>query len=496
MFQPLKIIMIASECVPYIKTGGLADVVGALPKALRALGHDVRVILPKYSKIDTVKHGLKQTQSGMGVWMGETQEWCSVDEAIMGEDIPVYFIEFWKYFEREGLYNDSKNRAYDDNAQRFTFFTRAALQLCIERQLNPDIIHVHDWQTAAAPAYLKTWFWNHPTFKNTASVFTIHNINYQGLFPKTDYNYTGLSWDNFKYDEFEDHGNFNLMKGGIAFADMVSTVSPTYAKETSSSDLGRGMQKPLTQKGNRYWGILNGVDYDDWDPRNDQLIPANYSAYDLSGKLTCKEELQELFGLEPNPDLPIVGVVSRFAGQKGLDIFYNAIHDYYYNHEHKAGPVQFVILGSGDKKLEGLFMDLPRHYPGKVGTYIGYDNRRAHWIEAGSDFFAMPSHFEPCGLNQMYSLRYGTLPVVRNTGGLADTIEQYDEKTGLGTGFKFWDNTPTSISNTLAWAISTYHYRTHHMESMILRAMEQDFGWENSAKVYVEMYRRAIYYNL
>ncbi len=496
MFQPLKIVMIASECVPFVKTGGLADVVGALPKALKELGHDVKVILPRYSKIDVLKHKLRKAQEIMGVWMGnDIQEWCSVDVAQLDEEIPVYFIEYWQYFERDGLYNDSNNRAYGDNGARFSFFTRAALQLCIDRQFNPDIVHVHDWQTASAAAYLKTWFWNTPVFARTASVLTIHNIDYQGIFPKSDYEYMGLGWDNFTADKFEDHGNINLLKGGIAFADMVNTVSPTYAYETRTSDLGRGMQEALGRKGDRYLGILNGVDYDDWDPSKDKLIPANYSAQDMSGKKECKAALQEMFGLEPNPDIPIIGVVSRFAGQKGLDIFYNAIHDYYYNHQN-AGPAQFVILGSGEKDLENLYMYLPKYYPGSVGTYIGYDNKRAHWIEAGSDFFAMPSHFEPCGLNQMYSLRYGTLPIVRNTGGLADTVQQYDEVSGIGTGFKYWDNTSTGISSTIAWAVSTYHDRPEHMQSMIQRAMQEDFGWENSAIRYVEVYRHAKFIKL
>lgn len=496
MFQPLKIVMIASECVPFVKTGGLADVVGALPKALKALGHDVRIILPKYKKIDVEKHELVRLQENMGVWMGNNvQEWCSVDQTTLGDGIPVYFIEFMKYFDRDGLYNDDKNVAYEDNAKRFTFFTRAALQLCIDRRLDPDIVHVHDWQTASAAAYLKTWFWDHPTFRHTASALTIHNINYQGIFPKSEYSYTGLSWDNFKHEEFEDHGNMNLLKGGIALADMVNTVSPTYAVETSTTKLGSGMQGPLSYRGDRYLGILNGVDYDDWDPRNDKLIPANFSADDLSGKVTCKEALQEQFGLEPNPDIPIVGVVSRFAQQKGLDILYDAIHNYYINHKN-AGSVQFVVLGSGDKRLEGLFMGLPNYYPGMVGTYVGYDNKKAHWIEAGADFFAMPSHFEPCGLNQMYSLRYGTLPIVRSTGGLADTIDQYDESSGLGTGFKYWDNHRDALASTIAWAVSTYHYRPSHIDSMVQRAMHKDFGWENSAKSYLEMYRMARYYSL
>lgn len=489
MKDRLQIIMVASECVPFVKTGGLADVVGALPKALKKMGHDVRIIIPKYAKIDALKFGLQRLQDSMGVWMGNgIQEWCSIDVALLDEEIPVYFIESWKYFGRDGIY-DENNIAYKDNGLRYAFFSRAALQLCIDRNLGPDILHVHDWQAAPAAAYLKTWHWNTPNFKNTAAVLTIHNIQYQGVFGKEDYEYTGLGWSNFTFDKFESMGNINFLKGGIYFSDMVNTVSPTYAFETRASDLGHGMQSALYQKGNSYIGILNGVDYDEWNPETDIYIPANYSVDDISGKAVCKTALQREFGLREAPHVPIVGVVSRFANQKGLDLFYEAIHILI---NHSRFNVQFAILGSGDKALEGKYMQLPAIYPGKVGTFIGYNNKKAHLIEAGSDFFAMPSHFEPCGLNQMYSLKYGTIPIVRNTGGLADTIEQYSEWIDKGTGYKYWDNTPLAIANTIQWALSTWYDRPQHIEKMIKRGMQKNFDWETSAVAYVQMYQNAL----
>lgn len=487
MAEALKIVMIASECVPFVKTGGLADVVGALPKALKRLGHEVHVILPKYQKVDAEKFGLQRLQDNLGVWMGDgQQEWCSVDQTTM-EGVPFYFIESWKYFGREGVYNDASNRDYTDNARRFAFFSRAALQLCIDRDIHADIIHAHDWQASLACAYQKIWHWDNPTIGPAASMLTIHNIQYQGLASRDNYPYLGLRWENFTPDKFEDHGNINFLKGGIYYADIVNTVSPTYAVETRATELGMGMGHPLHLKGERYVGILNGVDYADWNPETDPLIPANYSREDLAGKAVCKAELQKMFGLEVNADIPIVGVVSRFADQKGLDLLYEAIHQTV-----NTMTVQFVILGSGDKDLEGKYMHLPTLYPGRVGSFIGYDNTKAHWIEAGADFFIMPSRFEPCGLNQMYSLRYGTLPIVRNTGGLADTVEQYNEQNGEGTGFKYEDNTPAAIADTIGWAVSTFYDRKHHMQEMIDRAMSRLFDWERSAQRYADVYQWAI----
>jgi starch synthase len=296
-----------------------------------------------------------------------------------------------------------------------------------------------------------------------------------------------LQWWNFTPEKFEDHGGMNYLKGGIHYADLVNTVSPTYADETRTPAMGWGLAPHLMDKGEDYIGILNGVDYSQWSPEVDLLIPTTYSQSDLSGKAVCKQELQQRFSLEVNSQIPVIGVVSRLVEQKGLNLLAQAIERIV-----DQMVVQFVILGSGDKELEDFYRDLPAQYPGQIGSHIGYSNELAHWIEAGSDFFVMPSFYEPCGLNQIYSLRYGTLPIVRATGGLDDTVEQYDETTGAGTGFKFWDPTPDALFGTVGWAVSTHYDRPHHMEAMIQRAMSRRFSWQESAQKYVEAYARAI----
>ncbi|MBN1487743.1 MAG: glycogen synthase GlgA [Anaerolineae bacterium] len=487
MDKHLKIAVIASECVPFVKSGGLADVVGALPQALRELGHEVIVILPKYRAIDEQKHGLQPFLSPLGVWMGNTLEWCRVNSATTKAGVPVYFIEFDKYFDRDGLYHDADFRDYSDNPLRYAFFTRAALQLCRDMGFKPDIVHAHDWQTALAPGYLKIWHWADSVLGNAASVLTIHNIGYQGVYSADYYDYTGLQWGNFTSDKFEDHGRMNYLKGGIHYADLVNTVSPTYAEETREPTYAWGMAPYLNDKGENYVGILNGVDYSQWDPAIDTLIPAQYSPEDMSGKAICKRELQKHFDLEVDPDIPIVGVISRFAKQKGLDLLAEVIENIV-----NDMAVQFVILGSGDKGLESYYGKLSTWHPGKIGSYIGYSNELAHRIEAGADFFIMPSTYEPCGLNQIYSLKYGTLPIVRATGGLDDTVAQYDERTGEGTGFKFWHLSSLAIYDTVGWAVSTFYDRPKHIQQMVQRAMGQRFSWEDSAQEYVKAYYKAI----
>jgi starch synthase len=486
MKSSLKIATIASECVPFVKTGGLADVVGALPKALHALGHDVIVILPKYSSIQTSQYDLRRALSPMGVWMGNILEWCAVYTTRL-DGVPVYFIESNKYFDRWGLYHDADFKDYQDNAQRYGFFTRAALQLCRDMGFAPDIVHAHDWQTALAPAYLKIWHWNDPLLGDAASILTIHNIAYQGVYNASSYDYLGLQWGNFTSNKFEDHGNINFLKGGIYYADMVNTVSPTYAVETRTPEYASGLAPYLNSKGENYVGILNGADGERWNPATDPLIPARFSRENLAGKAVCKRELQRRFLLEVNPHLPIIGVISRFVGQKGLDLLAQTIESIINNMQ-----VQFVILGAGDKGLESFYGNLPARYPERIGSYIGYYEEDSHWIEAGADFLLMPSIFEPCGLNQMYSLKYGTLPIVRATGGLDDTVQQYDERTGAGTGFKFLAPTPTAIYDTVGWAVSTYYDRPRHIQQMVQTAMAQDFSWESSAKKYLETYQKAI----
>lgn len=484
----MNIVMIASECVPYAKTGGLADVVGALPVELQKLGHRVMVVMPKYSFIDAERFAMRPFLSSLGVWMGDTLEWCAV-HVTDHQGVSVYFIEFERYFNRWGLYHDADFNDYLDNPRRFGFLTRAGLQLCRDIQFAPDIVHAHDWHTALAAAYLKIWHWNDPVLGKAASVLTIHNIAYQGVYDARDYPYLGLQWINFTPNKFEDHGRINFLKGGIVYSDIVNTVSPTYARETRTPEGGHGLAPYLNDKGENYVGILNGVDYSRWNPESDPLIPARYSAEDLSGKAVCKRELQRRFLLDVEANIPLVGVVSRLVTQKGLHLLAQTIEDILNNMR-----VQFVILGAGEKELESYYGALPRRYPGRVGSYIGYNEELSHWIEAGADFFIMPSLSEPCGLNQMYSLRYGTLPIVRAVGGLDDTVQQYDEATGVGTGFKFWEASPRAIYYAVGWAVSTFFDRKEHIQQMIRAAMAQDFSWERSAGEYVRLYERAIAY--
>ena len=487
MTESLKIAFIASECVPFAKTGGLADVVGALPGALKKLGHEPIVIIPFYRNIDRNKFKIKSVLSPMGVWMGNTEEWCAVYSTLNQDGVRVYFIDFATYFDREGLYHDKEFNDYLDNPRRFAFLSRAGLQMCKDIGFNPDVVHAHDWQTALAAAYLKIWHWDDPVLGNTASLLTIHNVGYQGKYPAEHYSYVGLQWGNFTSNKFEDHGSMNYLKGGVYYADIVNTVSPNYAREIRTPELGYGMAMYLNDKGDRYLGILNGVDYADWNPAADKLIPKTYSPKNLSGKAICKRELQQRLNLDIVEGVPLIGIISRFADQKGLDLLAGAIEDIMRNM-----IVQFAILGSGDKGLEWFYGGLPARYPGKIGSFIGYNNELSHWIEAGSDFFIMPSKYEPCGLNQIYSLKYGTLPIVRATGGLDDTVEQYNEKTGEGTGFKFWEASPHAIYYAVGWAVSTFFDRPEHFRKMQLKAMAQNFSWEASAKEYEKVYLRAI----
>lgn len=482
--KKLKIFFAASEAVPFVKTGGLGDVCGALPKVLKQLGHDIRLVLPRYWGISREAYDLKPLFT-MGVPMGVGTVWCHVLEG-KSDGFPVYFIEHEHYFGRAGIYDDG-NWAHPDNPERYGFFSRAAIQLCKDLKFSPDIIHAHDWQTALVPGFLKVFHLNDPFFKNTASVFSIHNIAYQGTFPVDSYGFLGLGPENFTDAKFENFGGINLMKGGVFYADAVSTVSPTYAQEILGEPGGNGLSTYLQRRSEDLFGILNGVDYDHWDPAVDKLIPAQYSPAAMFGKKTCKKALQKEFLLEEKENVPVIGIVSRFAEQKGFQYLAYCIHRIL-----AEMKVQFAIVGSGEKWEEDFFGGLPASYPGRVGAWIGYSNKKAHLIEAGSDFFLMPSVYEPCGLNQIYSLKYGTLPIVRATGGLRDTVMQYDEQTGSGTGFLFYDLTPDAIRGTVGWAVSTYYDRKHHMAMMQKRAMEQHFSWLDSAKQYEELYQKAI----
>ena len=485
--KPLNILIVSSEMDPYAKAGGLADVVASLSGQLRKMGHDVRVVIPLYALIDTEKFKTRMCLQSMGVWMGNTEEWCSVLECTTTEGVPVYFIEHRLFFDRWGLYHDSSMHDYDDNPMRFGFLSRAALQLCKDLQFKPDVIHANDWQTALAPAYLKIWHWNDPILGQAASMLTLHNIAYQGVYPQSHMDYLGLGWHNFTEEKFESYERINFLKGGIHYADIITAVSPTFARDITVPFGGFGLAPYLSKKGSELIGILNGIDYCTWSPESDPLIPAHFSLNDRSGKMTCKEHLQKTFDLRQDNHIAVIGIIGRFVEQKGFHLLAQCIEGILQDMH-----VQFVILGTGDRNLEDFFGNLPVRYSGKAGSYIGFDNYRAHLITAGCDLFLMPSLFEPCGLNQMYSQHYGTLPIVRATGGLDDTVQNYDERTGAGTGFKFWEPTSAALYYTVGWAISTYYDRPHHFNAMITEAMKQNFSWEKSAELYLKAYHRAI----
>jgi starch synthase len=478
-----RILFAASECAPWAKTGGLGDVVAGLSRALRRLGHDVRVVLPLYASVD--RAGLWPDGSACVHMGGGEEHWVGVWSGRLEGDVPVWFVDFERYFGRPGLYHD-RGGEYRDNARRFGLLSKCALQLCKDRGFVPEVMHLHDWMTAPAAALLKTWDRVRSPLSATASVLTIHNIGHQGVSDAVAHGYLGLGAEHFHADAFEDHGRVNLLKGGIAFADAITTVSPTHARELLTPEGGHGLAPYLNARAADLHGILNGVDYALWDPATDPLIPARYDRDDLAGKAVCKRELQRRFGLEAREDLPLFGVVSRFAHQKGFHLLREALPAAL-----DQMAMQVVVLGSGDPDTEDFFRWLAWWRAGRVGVHVGFSEALSHWIEAGSDFFLMPSLYEPCGLNQIYSMKYGALPVVRATGGLEDTVENYDERTGGGTGFKLYDPAARAVFDTIGWAVSTWFDRPHHVASLRGRAMERDHSWDGPAAAYLDVYARA-----
>lgn len=483
----MKVLFVASEVVPFAKTGGLADVVSSLASYLHNEGHDVRIVIPYYGLVKNKGIETKTVLETMGVKMGPGfEEWCSVREAKGTGGVKVWLIEHNNFFDRDGLYHDANFNDFLDNPRRYAFLSRAALQACIDTGFSPDVIHVHDWQSALVAAYQKVWFWDNPIVGKATTVLTIHNAKYQGTYPGEHFHYMGFSGEHFTSDKFESYGNVNMLKAGVHFADVVNTVSPTHAKEISAPYSEFGIDYYLRKKQGNFKGILNGIDYDEWSPEKDHLIPSNYTSENLAGKALCKSHMQRKFFLDERPEVPVIGIVGRLVEQKGYHLLMPII-----DRIMAELDVQFVFLGSGDPGLEGYIRYLPEKYPGKFGSWIGYSNELAHLIEAGSDMFLMPSMFEPCGLNQIYSLKYGTLPIVRRVGGLEDTVENYNQETGEGTGFKFEWATPDALFGTIKWAVETWYERPQHFAQMRHRAMQQDFSWDKSGLEYLYFYHQA-----
>lgn len=479
----MKILLATSECDPFAKVGGLGDVIPALATELKKLGHDIRIVLPKYGSINLTTN-FKTVGGPLYVNMGYGLEFAKVLETQLN-GVNIYFIEFNRYFARNGIYGEFGN-GYDDNWERFAFFNRAVLDLCEHIQWSPDVIHCNDWPTGIIPALLTSN--NVPsTVKNSSSVYTIHNMAHHGYAHKELIKFIGLPEHYYHPFATEALSAVNFMKCALQFSKKITTVSPRYSEEIKTKDQGYGLDDVLRYRAADLIGILNGIDTNIWNPQTDKFITKNFSVESMSGKQVCKLALQKELNLPIDEKIPIFGVISRLYEQKGLDYLCHIIGDIV-----NLMNVQFIILGSGEMWLEGEFSKLSQKYPNKIAVKIGYDNRLSHMIEAGSDFFVMPSRYEPCGLNQMYSMRYGTLPIAHYTGGLADTVENYDEKTGEGTGFVFYDMKREALYNTLGWACSTFYNKKNDIKKMQKRAMQKDFSWRKSAKLYVDVYKAAI----
>jgi starch synthase len=489
--------MCTSEAVPYAKTGGLADAVSALSLALASLGHEVCIVMPRYYRVDRGK--LKQLEGAMGVPVGGGEEWCAVygtelEESDKKNPVRVYFIDHEGFFGRDGVYGVPGEPDFLDNPRRFAFFCRACFQLCRKIHWYPHVMHAHDWPAALVPVFLKYGerygvSSEEGSFADTVSALTIHNLGYQGIYSKDNFFYTNLGWDTFYNAGFDDWSMMNYLKAGIYSADKLNTVSPNYARETLTQAQGFRLDGVLAYRKADYSGILNGIDPEAWSPETDKYLPAPYSAGDMSGKAKAKAALQKRFGLPESPEVPVVGMICRLTAQKGIGELFGPTYGSAWSICRDMN-LQFVFLGSGEAWAENEIRSLSSRLS-NFKAHVGYSEEISHLIEGGADFFIMPSRYEPCGLNQMYSLNYGTLPIVRNTGGLADTVENYNQDTGEGTGFMFDDLTPSSIYNTVGWAVWAWYNRRKHIDAMRLRGMKKDFTWTSSAKRYVEMYEAA-----
>ena len=476
----MHIAFAASECVPFSKTGGLADVVGALPRALAALGHQVSVFLPRYRQTKLVD--AQTVVRSITIPFDDQYRFCSVVTAGNTAGVRHYFVDYPPFFDREALYGTASGD-YPDNAERFALFSRAVLEASKVLGV-PQIFHCHDWQSALVPVLLHTQYAEDPAFRDVATVFTIHNIGYQGLFPPDTLPLLTLPWDLFTITKMEFFGQVNFLKGALAYSDFITTVSKKYSQEIQTTEFGFGLEGVLRNRASTVTGIVNGVDYDEWSPQADKFIAARFSPDDLSGKAICKGDLLAAYGMtKADPKLPVIGIVSRFAAQKGFDLIAQ-IMDRLAREE-----LTVIVLGSGDKQYEEMFLRLNKQFPHKIAVKVAYDNSLAHKIEAGSDMFLMPSRYEPCGLNQIYSLKYGTVPIVRATGGLDDTIEQWDPRTGKGTGFKFTDYKGEALLITIKQALKAFRDQTS-WQALMRNGMGKDYSWNSSAKEYVRVYER------
>lgn len=483
----MKIAFIASEVVPFAKTGGLADVAGSLPKEIKEFGHDIKVFMPKYFSVDERRFGLEYIS-----WIGNIPIRVSGRSLevhfhkgyLPNSRVEIYFIDYPRFFHRHTIYTNDI-----DEDERFILFSKAVIELIQKLKWKPDIVHLNDWQTGLVPLLIKDNYSWDKIFDRTATVFTIHNIGYQGSFPKETLYKAEINPRFFESPgQIEHEGKVNFLKAGISFADIITTVSETYARELLLPEYSFGMHHVLNYRSEDFYGILNGIDYNIWNPETDKHIPHNYSIKDLSGKLENKKELLKHFGLAFDKNIPVIALISRLAVQKGFDILLSSM-------EYLMGlNFQLILLGSGEYEYESAFNGLANKYSHKFGIYIGYNNDLSHLIEAGADMFLMPSHYEPCGLNQIYSLKYGTVPIVRKTGGLADTVKDRDEMSALGkdtgNGYSFTDYNGYALTNAVERAIRDFHNKPV-WKKIQMNGMSEDFSWRRSAEKYINLYKKA-----
>lgn len=477
----MNVCYVASEVVPYAKTGGLADVSGALPKYIARAGHDVRVFMPAYKSIEWTKNeialipGLERIALELG---GESIVYSVASAVLPKSNVRVYFIDCPRFYHRDTIYTDSA-----DEHMRFALLCRATLDVCQRMAWAPDVFHCHDWQTALIPFLLRTQYAWDRLFQRSKTILTIHNIGYQGIFPVSAIDALGLgAWRQMFYQDDVRAGVLNYLKTGIVYADVLTTVSRTYAREIQTAEYGSGLHGLLQSRAGALVGIVNGVDYDEWSPEKDKLIAHHFSVDDIGGKELNKQALHRTMRLHYDANVPTLAIISRLTSQKGFDLLPDALNPIITQQNIRLG-----VLGSGEPRYERYFERLQSSSGGKVVFYKGFSNELAHVIEAGADIFLMPSHYEPCGLNQIYSLRYGTVPVVRQTGGLADTVQQYDPNTGRGNGFVFAQYQARSLRTAIETALR-YYYHKPHWSRIVRNAMMQDWSWEHQVKEYLALF--------
>lgn len=491
MSRPLNILFVSSEVDPFAKTGGLADVSSALPKAIKDLGHEIRIMMPRYRFIGERKFRLHDIirLKDIPIPIGAAHEVANVKSSFISnlkEKVQVYFLDNETYFGRDGVYQSpTTKKDYKDNDERFIFFCRGVLETLKRLGWQPDIIHCNDWQTGLIPAYLKTLYKDDPFFRSVRCVFTIHNMAYQGAFPPDSFPKSGLPKELFKFDGVEAYGKFNFLKTALYHADVITTVSEKYAHEICSSDeYGAGLNGLLSNRKKDLHGIVNGIDCHRWNPAGDEFIFRKFDSKSIEAKVDNKRALLNRFGLDFSERRPVVGAISRLVEQKGFELVLSILEDLL------KGDLQYVMLAAGEKEYEKKFEAIQKKYPKRMGLVLGYDDELAHLIEAGSDMFLMPSKYEPCGLNQMYSMRYGTIPIVRATGGLDDTVDDYASG-GKGTGFKFEKYDARELYKAVQRALKVYQ-QPEEWKKLMRNGMLKDFSWEGSARKYISLYKELL----